>query len=92
LEAIKQRLLQYIKELSTDTEQMSDSVELKDADSTKLEKLRVICRESPKVYNALTLEIVRLQKLLIDFGKYSIRLGSDDNDTKRINTDFFGLI
>ena len=74
------------------TSGLSGLIESKDTDQAKLDKLRRISRESSVVYNALTLEIVRLQRLLIDFGMYRIKLGTTDEETQKFNLDFFTLL
>ena len=72
---------------------MSENIELKDPDSVKMDKLKKISKEAPKIYNNLTLEIIRLLKLMINFGKYSI-IKTDLNDDEELETenDFFVLI
>jgi hypothetical protein len=72
---------------------LSDSIELKDSDSGKLEKLKRISKDAPKIYNSLTLEIIRLFKLMIRFGKYTlIKTGSNDDEEFEGENDFFLLI
>ena len=58
-----------------------------------MDKLKKISKEAPKIYNNLTLEIIRLLKLMINFGKYSI-IKTDLNDDEELETenDFFVLI
>lgn len=41
---------------------------MKDDDAVKQDKLKKISKEFAKTYNKLTLEIIRLLKLMIDFG------------------------
>jgi hypothetical protein len=36
--------------------------------------------------------MVKLFKLLINFGKYPIRMGQNEDDTKLLNHDFFQII
>jgi len=47
--------------------------------------LKEIFVESKKIYNELSLELVKLFKLLIKFGKYPIRLDASEEITKRNN-------
>jgi hypothetical protein len=82
LEKLKLKLLGFISDKKELAEKLSDMLELKDSDSVKADKLRLIQNESMEIYNKLTLEIIRILKLMIDFGKYRLRMGEDEQETR----------
>jgi hypothetical protein len=88
LDLIKVNIKEFIKRICDDVSELSENIELKDLDpdSVKLDKLKKISKDSPKIYNMLTLEMIRLLKLMINFGKYSIRSKQEEEN------DFFVLI
>ncbi len=51
-------------------------------------------QRSMDLFNPMTLEIVRLMKLLMNFGKYTIKVASDHPPevTLEKNKDFFGIL
>lgn len=92
LDSLKSTLLLFISVRKEQAEKLSNMIELKDSDTAKIDKLQTISSSSEDIYNKLTLEVVRLLKLLIEFGKYQLKLGADENETKLINADLFGLL
>ena len=51
-----------------------------------------LIKDSDRVYNNLTYEMIKLLRLMIDFGKYNIIMGSNIKETNEKNKDFFKII
>lgn len=88
LNYIKDTILQYITQRGNETEKLSNIWDLKDGDTKKAENLKRISADCERIYNKLTLEVIRLLKLMINFGKYTVRPDAD----KDSNKDFFAII
>lgn len=79
----------YLRDMSKRVDANCALVDLSLGPNEKKETLMKIYEDSPSIYNALTIEVIRLFKLLILFGKYSIRLGNTREETVQNNQELF---
>ena len=67
----------------------SDQVDLAKGPNERQGMLDDVFKNAPIIYNELTLEVIRLFKLLIQFGKYAIRIGENEEETVNLNKELF---
>ncbi|EAR92909.2 zinc finger, C2H2 type family protein (macronuclear) [Tetrahymena thermophila SB210] len=70
---IKEKLINYIKAKAQIIEDISDEIKLDKQSATVLQEINLkVHQKCNDVYNNLTYEIVKMLRLMIDFGKYNI--------------------
>ncbi|EGR27925.1 MIR domain protein [Ichthyophthirius multifiliis] len=97
IDQIQAKILQYIQQKSEIVEQMQKIVEGENSKNNE-SNCKLVQQKSEDIYNNLTFEIMKLFRLLIDFGKYNIhqelknfkqQQNNNNNESKIIPQDQF---
>ncbi|CAD8111133.1 unnamed protein product [Paramecium sonneborni] len=89
---VQEKINGYLADQLYFVQNQSDLVDLNKGPTERYDMLGIIFKNAPEIYNELTLEVIKLFKLLIQFGKYSIVIEEDEQKTITKNAQLFSNI